>query len=319
MPELPEIELYLRAFRDRIVGEELRAVRIRSPSFLRSWDPPITDAVGRRVLGLERIGKRVVWALEEDRFLVFHLMVTGRFHRRTPGAPVPRKNAHGAFDFHRDTFLVTEVGTQKRASVHLVAGRTALAEHDPGGIEAVSASPDEFATALRRENRTLKRALTDPRIFSGIGNAHSDEILHAARLSPVQLSRNLDDEEVERLRRATVANLSEWTERLAKENAEAFPERITAFHEAMAVHGRFGSPCPACGAPVQRIVYSGRETNYCAPCQTGGKLLADRALSRLLKKDWPRTVEEMEDHLQARGRQASSSDEGSSTSTSSNS
>jgi formamidopyrimidine-DNA glycosylase len=303
MPELPEVTAYLEAFERSIVGRVLERVRVRSPSLLRTYDPPVSAVEGCRVEGLERIGKRIIWRLEEDGlFLAFHLMVTGRFHRREPGAAIPRKNAHAAFDFPDHTFLLTEMGRKKKASLHVMRGRQALMELDRGGIEPLSASPEAFAAALRRENRTLKRALTDPRILSGIGNAHSDEILHAARLSPVQLTRNLSDEELERLRRAMVAGLTEWIERLRREIGATFPERITAFHPEMAVHGRFGKPCPRCGAPIQRIVYADRETNYCPGCQTGGRLLADRAISRLLAADWPRTVEELEDHLAHRRR-----------------
>lgn len=300
MPELPEITTYIEAFRPRIVGRVLEQVRLRSPSLLRTFDPPLSQVAGRRVTGLQRIGKRIVWEVEGDLFLIFHLMVTGRFHKKKRGAALPRKHTHAAFDFDDASYFLTEMGKQKKASLHLVEGRAALATHDPGGLEPLLAGPDDFALALRRENRTLKRALTDPRILSGVGNAHSDEILHAARLSPVQLTRNLDDDEIERLRRATVENLERWTERLASETAGRFPEKITAFHPAMAVHGRFGEPCPTCGAPVQRIVYASRETNYCPGCQTDGRLLADRAISRLLKQDWPRTLEELEDHLAAR-------------------
>lgn len=302
MPELPEVTAYLEAFERSVVGRVLERVRIRSPSLLRTYDPPVSAVEGYRVEGLERIGKRIIWRLEGSLFLAFHLMVTGRFHRRKAGAAIPRKNTHAAFDFPDHSFLLTEMGRQKKASLHVMRGRQALMELDPGGIEPLSASPEAFAVALRRENRTLKRALTDPRILSGIGNAHSDEILHAAQLSPVQRTRNLSNEEFERLRRATVAGLTEWIERLRQETGEDFPEKITAFHPEMAVHGRFGEPCPRCGGPVQRIVYVERETNYCPGCQTGGRLLADRAISRLLAADWPRTVEELEDHHARRRR-----------------
>jgi formamidopyrimidine-DNA glycosylase len=300
MPELPEITTYIEAFRPRIVGAKLEGVRLRSPSLLRTFAPPLSSVAGRRITGLRRIGKRIVWELEDDLFLVFHLMVTGRFHRKKPGAALPRKHTHAAFDFLDASYFLTERGKQKKASLHVVQGELALAAHDPGGLEPLQASRDSFAAAIRRENRTLKRALTDPRILSGVGNAHSDEILHAARLSPVQLTRNLDDDEIERLRRATVDDMERWTQRLSLEAAGRFPEKITAFHPEMAVHGRYGEPCPVCGAPVQRIVYASRETNYCAPCQTGGRLLADRAISRLLKEDWPRSLDELEDHLAAR-------------------
>lgn len=300
MPELPEITTYLAAFRQRIVGEVLAGVRLRSPSLLRTVAPALSEVAGRRVIGLRRIGKRIVWSLEDDLHLVFHLMVTGRFHRKRAGAALPRKHMHAAFDFAEASYFLTERGKQKKASLHLVRGDLALAELDPGGLEPLDATGPDFAAALRRENRTLKRALTDPRILSGIGNAHSDEILWAARLPPVQRTGNLADGEIERIREATVAGLTEWTDRLARENADRFPERITAFHPAMAVHGRYGEACPRCGDAVQRIVYAQRETNYCATCQTGGRLLADRAVSRLLNEDWPRTLEELEDHLRVR-------------------
>jgi formamidopyrimidine-DNA glycosylase len=300
MPELPEITTYIEAFRPRILGAVLERVRLRSPSLLRTFAPPLSSVEGRRITGLRRIGKRIVWEVEGDLFLVFHLMVGGRFHKKKPGAALPRKHTHAAFDFADASYFLTERGKQKKASLHLVEGLAALATHDPGGLEPLRASPEDFAVALRRENRTLKRALTDPRILSGIGNAHSDEILHAARLSPVQLTRNLDDEEIERLRQATVENLGRWTARLASEAAGRFPEKVTAFHPEMAVHGRYGEPCRECGSSVQRIVYAGRETNYCAACQTRGRVLADRAISRLLRGDWPRSLEELEDHLVSR-------------------
>lgn len=296
MPELPEIELYLHALAPRIVGQALERVRLASVSLLRTWDPPVSALEGRRVTGLRRIGKRVVWEMEEDLFAVFHLMVTGRFHLRKPGAPVPRKTAHAAFDFPPAlTLLLTEMSKKKRASLHVVRGEAALAALDPGGLEPLKASPAAWREALTRENRTLKRALTDPRILSGIGNAHSDEILLEAGLSPVQRTGNLSDADLERLRAVTVAQLTAWTERLREEAGDSFPERVTAFHPAMAAHGRYGQPCPRCGTPIQRITYADNETNYCPSCQTGGKLLADRALSRLLGEDWPRSVEELEE------------------------
>ena len=269
-------------------------MRLRSPSLLKSWDPPLSEAHGRRVVGFRRIGKRVVWEMEDDLFLVFHLMITGRFHWKKPGAKVPRKTAHAAFDFVHGTMLLTEMSRKKRASLHVVRGEEALSAHDPGGVEPLEAPHAAVREALLRENRTLKRALTDPRILSGIGNAHSDEILHRAGLSPVQRTGNLSDDEAERLVGAIREELREWVARLREEHGEAFPEKITAFHPAMAVHGRHGEPCPACGDPVQRIVYGDRETNYCATCQAGGKLLKDRALSKLLGEDWPRTLEELE-------------------------
>lgn len=295
MPELPEIEAYLRALRDRIVGETLERVRVASPSLLRTWDPPLSAVHQRPVRSFRRIGKRIVWDMGDELFLVIHLMLTGRFRWKESGAPIPRKMGHAAFDFPHGTLLLTEAATKKRASLHVVRGESALAEHDRGGIEPLDVDLSAFADALKRENRTLKRALTDPRILSGIGNAHSDEILLAARLSPVRRTHQLAEEEVARLYEATRANLREWTARLQAEFGDAFPEKITAFHPAMAAHGKYGQPCPQCGTPIQRIVYAANETNYCPTCQTGGKLLADRSLSRLLGEDWPRTLEELEE------------------------
>ena len=297
MPELPEVTAYVEGLERTILGRTLERTRVRSPSLLRTWDPPLSAAEGLAVTGLRRLGKRIVWEMEEDLFLVFHLMITGRFKWAKPGASVPRKRAQGAFDFAHGTLLLTEQSTKKRASLHVVRGEEALADLDPGGLEVGSASLDAFAERLRRENRTLKRALTDPRIFSGIGNAHSDEILLFAGLSPLQRTANLDDDEVERLYRVTRRSLEEWTDRLRSEFGDGFPGRITAFHPEMVAHGKYGQPCPVCGSPIQRIKYADRETNYCATCQTGGKLLADRALSQLLKKDWPRSLEELEERL----------------------
>ena len=302
MPELPEVETYLRAFRARIVDHPLESVRVRSPSLVRTFDPPLSEVRGRRVLAVSRLGKRIVWHMDDDLYLVIHLMVTGRFHRRKPGAAVPKKHAHAAFDFPRETFLLTERGIRKKASLHLVRGAQALEELNPGGLEPLEISVETFGERLVRENRTLKRALTDPRIFSWIGNAPSDEILHQAGLSPVQRTRNLSTEEVAGLFEAVQHDLRRWTDLLAEETGQSFPEKITAFHPEMAVHGRYGEPCPVCGDPVQRIAYAQRETNYCATCQTGGKLLADRAISRLLGEDWPRTLEELEEHREERRR-----------------
>jgi formamidopyrimidine-DNA glycosylase len=299
MPELPEITAYLEGLERTVLGQPLAQIRVRSPSLLRTWDPPLSAAEGRRVVGLSRIGKRIVWSMEDDLHLVFHLMITGRFKWTKRGASVPAKRAHGAFDFPNGTLLLTEQSTQKRASLHVVWGEAALAELDPGGLEVLDAPFDAFEEALVRENRTLKRALTDPRVFSGIGNAHSDEILLFARLSPLQLTRNLDAEERRRLYDVTRASLDAWTARLREEFGDRFPEKITAFHPAMAAHGKYGEPCPLCGTPIQRIKYADRETNYCPTCQTGGKLLADRGMSRLLGDDWPRTLEELEE-LKAR-------------------
>lgn len=295
MPELPEITAYLEAFERTIVGCPLERVRLRSPSLLRTWDPPVSAAEGRTVTGVRRLGKRIVWEMEGGPFLVFHLMIAGRFHRKARGAAVPRKGAHAAFDFPDATLLLTERASHKRASLHVVEGEEALLRLDPGGLEVLDASLQAFAEALTRENRTLKRALTDPRVLSGIGNAHSDEILLHAGLSPLQRTRNLSEDEVARLYEVARDSLTEWTERLRAEFGERFPEKITAFHPAMGAHGRYGQPCPRCGAPIQRIRYADRETNYCATCQTGGVVLADRGLSRLLGDDWPRTLEELEE------------------------
>ncbi|MBM4183147.1 MAG: formamidopyrimidine-DNA glycosylase [Gemmatimonadetes bacterium] len=295
MPELPEITAYIEGFERLILGHRVERVRLRSPSLLRTWDPPVSAVEGLLVIGLERLGKRVVWALEDDLFLVFHLMLTGRFKWAKAGAAVPKKRAHGAIDFAHGSVLLTEQSTQKRASLHVVRGRAGLADLDPGGIDVMRATLDEFARALTRENRTLKRALTDPRVLSGIGNAHSDEILLFAGLSPLQLTSRLSRDELARLHEVTRASLTEWTERLRSEFGDRFPEKITAFHPAMAAHGKYGQPCPRCGSPIQRIKYAGHETNYCATCQTGGKVLADRGMSRLLGDDWPRTLEELEE------------------------
>ena len=295
MPELPEITAYVEGLERTIVGRVLEGTRIRSPSLLRTWDPPLSDVAGRTVTGVSRLGKRLVWALEGDLHLVLHLMMTGRLRWTKRGAAVPKKRAHGAFDFANGTLLLTEQASHKRASLHVVAGAEALAELDPGGLEVLDATPDQFRAALVRENRTLKRALTDPRILSGIGNAHSDEILLFARLSPLQTTRNLDDTELARLYEVARRSLREWTERLRGEFGDRFPSKITAFHPAMAAHGKYGEPCPVCASPIQRIRYADRETNYCATCQTGGKVLADRGLSRLLGDDWPRTLDELEE------------------------
>lgn len=295
MPELPEVTAYVEAFGRTIVGHDIRGIRVRSPSLLRTWDPPLSEAEGRRVDGVDRLGKRIVWHLEDDLHLVFHLMITGRFKWTEPGAAVPRKRAHGAFDFEHGTLLLTEQASHKRASLHVVHGQDALAQLDPGGLEVLDASLQAFRDALLAENRTLKRALTDPRVFSGIGNAHSDEILLFARLSPLQRTGNLSAEEIGRLYETTRRSLKEWCVRLREEFGDRFPDKITAFHPAMAAHGKYGEPCPVCGAPIQRIKYADRETNYCATCQTGGKVLADRGLSRLLGDDWPRSLEELEE------------------------
>ncbi len=300
MPELPDVELYLFALRPRICGSKLEGVRLATPFLLRSVEPPLDAAIGRTVTGLRRIGKRVVWELEGTLFLVFHLMIAGRFKWRERGTPVPKKVGLAAFDFAGGTLLLTEAATQKRASLHVVDGERALAAFDPGGLEPVGSSTEAFGAALQRESHTLKRALTDPHLVSGIGNAYSDEILHRARLSPFKLTRQLTSEELSRLHSATLETLSEWTHTLRAEAGDAFPEKVTAFHQGMAVHGRFGQPCPRCGTPVQRIVHGEHEVNYCPNCQTEGRLLADRALSKLLKDDWPRTLDEMERRLNRR-------------------
>jgi formamidopyrimidine-DNA glycosylase len=309
MPELPDVTVYVEALYPRVIGARLERIRLATPFVLRSVDPPMSDVVGRAVTAVRRLGKRVVLALEGERFVVIHLMIAGRLHwkadaGRGEGDPsrVPLKNkiAVAALDFSTGTLLMTEAGTKKRAAIHLVRGETALAEHDPGGLEPMTASFEQFRAALTSESHTLKRALTDPAIFSGIGNAYGDEILHRARLSPVTLTRALDEPALKRLYEATRATLADWIERLRREAAGEFPEGVTAFRPEMAVHGRFRQPCPDCGAPVQRIVYAENETNYCPRCQTGGRLLADRGLSRLLKQDWPRTLDELERHVAAR-------------------
>jgi formamidopyrimidine-DNA glycosylase len=294
MPELPDIEVYVSSLGARIQAKPLEGIRLTSASLLRSVDPPLSEASGRTVLRLRRLGKRVVIGLEGDLFLIVHLMIAGRFHWGKRGAKGPGRRTHAAFDFPNGTLLLTEASTHKRATLHFVRGEAAVEEHNPGGIEVFECSPEEFRHALVCENHTLKRSLTDPRLISGIGNAYSDEILHRARLSPVKLTQKLDDEEIERLFDSTRRVLASWTERLRAQAGDDFPEKVSAFHPGMAVHGRFRKPCPDCDSPVQRIVRGKHETNYCASCQTGGKVLADRALSQLLKKDWPRTLEEME-------------------------
>jgi len=299
MPELPDITIYIEALESRLLNQPLEKIRLGNPFLLRTFEPPIRSAEGKKVVGFHRIGKRIVFELEGELFLVFHLMITGRFHWKKRGIAVPRKYGHAAFDFPMATLLLTEMGTKKRASLHLVKGREQLREHDPGGLEIFAADLTMFKTALTRENHTLKRTLTDPHVFSGIGNAYSDEILHRAKLSPIKQTKLLSDQEIERLFHATRDCMAEWIERLRKDTGKNFPERVTAFRDDMAVHGKYRKPCPVCGVPVQRIVYAENETNYCAKCQTGGKLLADRSLSRLLKDDWPRTLEEMEEGRQS--------------------
>jgi formamidopyrimidine-DNA glycosylase len=294
MPELPDVVVYVESLERHISGAVLEKVRLGSPFVLRTVDPPITAVVGTRVLGVERLGKRIALALEHDRFIVFHLMIAGRLRWREPYAKIPGRLGLAAFDFASGTLLLTEAGSKKRAALHVVQGRDALAALAPIGLEVLDAELESFRAVLSRERHTLKRTLTDPRLLSGIGNAYSDEILHRARLSPVRLSDSLDEGEIARLYDACRATLAEWTERLRADVGPGFPEKVTAFRPEMAVHGRYRLPCPVCGTPVQRIVHAENETNYCPRCQTGGKLLADRALSRVLHDDWPRTIEEWE-------------------------
>ena len=298
MPELPDVVVYLEALERRILGRHLTGVRLFSPFVLRTVEPPVATLHGRRVLHLRRLGKRIVLGFEGDLHLVIHLMIAGRLRWGPPAAKGPGRIGLAALDFEDGTLLLTEAGSKRRASLHVVGGGS-LAEFERGGLEPLVADAVEFAARLRLESHTLKRTLTDPRLFSGIGNAYSDEILHRARLSPLKLSGRLADDEVARLYHATRAVLSEWTERLRHETGDGFPEKVTAFREGMAVHGRFRQPCPECGTPVQRIRYAENETNYCPSCQTEGRLLADRGLSRLLKADWPRSLEELDERLKS--------------------
>ena len=295
MPELPDVVVYIESLQSRVVGKLLQRIRLASPFLLRSVQPTIRDVENTRVLGLRRLGKRIVFCLERELFLILHLMIAGRLHWKPAGSRIPGKLGLAAFDFPDGTLTLTEAGTKKRAALHIARGENTLLRHDPGGLEVLEADAGEFRAALTRENHTLKRALTDPRIFSGIGNAYSDEILHRAQLSPLKRTDQLREDEIARLHRAARQTLVEWTQRLREEAGERFPEKVTAFREGMAVHGRYRLPCPVCGAPVQRIVYAENETNYCPTCQTGGRLLADRSLSRLLRDDWPRTLEELEE------------------------
>jgi formamidopyrimidine-DNA glycosylase len=294
MPELPDILLYLHALRPRVVGRRVKRVRLVSPFLLRSVEPPLTAIDGRTIVDLHRLGKRVVFEAEDDLFLVFHLMIAGRFRWKAAGATAPGKVGLLAMDFEHGTLVMTEAGTKRQASLHVVEGRAGLERHNPGGLEVLEADMAAFAHALTVENHTLKRALTDPHLFSGIGNAYSDEILHLARLSPFKQTSALTDEEIRRLYEATRETLTAWTRRLQEETGDEFPEKVTAFRDGMAVHGRYGQPCPVCASPVQRIVYAANEANYCVTCQTGGRLLADRSLSRLLREDWPRTLDDLE-------------------------
>jgi formamidopyrimidine-DNA glycosylase len=299
VPELPDVEVYVEHLRRRLVGQPLEHARVVSPFLVRSFDPPLRAAEGKHVRSVRRMGKRIVFEFDDDLFLVLHLMIAGRLRWRDRGAKVPGKLGLAAFDFPVGTLLLTEASPKKRASLYLVRGKAAVDALDPGGLEPLTASTAAFAEALRRENHTLKRSLTDPRLFSGIGNAYSDEILWRAHMSPVRLTSKMTDEEIGRLHEATKATLLEWTATLRKEAGDDFPEKVTAFREEMAVHGKYKKPCPACGTPVQRIAYAANEANYCATCQTGGKLLADRSLSRLMRGDWPKTLEELEARKQA--------------------
>ena len=295
MPELPDVTVYIKALEARILGEPLENARLASPFLLRSVEPPLKDTFGKRVTALRRLGKRIVIGLEDELFLVIHLMIAGRLHWKDRGAKVPGKIGLAAFDFPNGTLTFTEASPKKRASLYVLRGEAALAAHDPGGIEVLDSKLKYFAAALTEENHTLKRALTDPRRFAGIGNAYSDEILFHAGLSPVTRTQSLTPEETKRLHAAVKSTLKGWVRRLRVHYGDKFPEGVTAFRPDMAIHGKYGAPCPACGSPVQRIVYASNETNYCARCQNGGQLLADRSLSRLLKGDWPKTLEELEE------------------------
>lgn len=293
MPELPDIDIYVECLERRVLGVKLNGLTLNNPFLLRTAVPPIASAEGRRTVGVRRMGKRIVISLEDDLHLVIHLMVAGRLKWLAKSAKRPGKSALAVFEFDSGTLVLTEAGTQRRASLHFVCGESAVQALHAGGVEIFKLNLASFGARLKAENHTLKRALTDPKIFSGIGNAYSDEILHRAQLSPVATTARLTDEDIARLFDATRTTLQEWTERLRTEAAEDFPKKVTAFRDGMAVHGRFGQPCPTCGSPVQRIVYARNETNYCARCQTGGKILADRALSKLLKKNWPRSIDEL--------------------------
>jgi len=293
MPELPDVTVYVEALQRRIIGQPLMRLRLASPFILRTVEPAPSQLEGHKVTAIRRVGKRIVIALEGDFFIVIHLMIAGRFRWLSAGGKIPGKVGLAAFDFPNGTLLLTEAGSKRRASLHILRGEEAVRALDPGGVEVLEIDLDTFRRLLTRERHTLKRTLTDPHLFSGIGNAYSDEILHRARLSPVQMTTSLSDEEIARLFDATKTTLIDWTQRLRDEAAGGFPEKVTAFREGMAVHGRYNKPCPDCGAPVQRIVYAENETNYCARCQTGGRLLADRALSRLLHGDWPKSIDEL--------------------------
>lgn len=294
MPELPDIVAYIEALESRVLNQPIKDIRFSSPFLLRSVDPPLSEIKERKVTHLRRLGKRIVFGLEADLFIVLHLMIAGRLHWKG-SRPKTNRQTIAAIDFPNGTLTLTEAGSKKRASMYFVRGESGLAAHDRGGLEVLDADLETFKARLKQENHTLKRSLTDPHFFSGIGNAYSDEILHAAGLSPMKLTRRLDDDEVQRLYEATKSTLQLWANKLRKEAKDAFPEKVTAFRPEMAVHGRYGKPCPKCGTPIQRIVYAANEANYCPACQTDGRLLADRALSRLLKDDWPRTLEQLEE------------------------
>ena len=300
MPEYPDITVYVERLDHFLLGQQLKQIRIKTPFLLRTYEPAPEAFTGRTVTQLGRLGKRIIFGFEGDYFMVLHLMINGRLHWQKAGATIPAKRGLAALDFPHGALLLTESTSQKRAALHLVQGREALAAFNRGGVNVLTAELAQFAAVLRRENHTLKRALTDPRLIDGIGNAYSDEILHRAGFSPFLLTNNMTDDQIAGLYEASRGILSDWTERLRQEVGDGFPARVTAFHEAMAVHGKYGQPCPICGAPIQRIRYASSETNYCPTCQTGGRLLADRALSRLLKQDWPRTPEELEAHIQDR-------------------
>ena len=295
MPELPDVVVYIEALSTRLVGQTLERIRLGNPFIVRTIDPPVSELAGRVVRGFRRLGKRIVFVFDDELFLIVHLMIAGRFRWREAGAAIPGKVGLAAFDFANGTLLLTEAGSKRQASIHIVRGEASLAAHDRQGLEVLTADESAFTARLQQENHTLKRSLTDPHIFSGIGNAYSDEILHAAKLSPMKLTSALTDDEIARLYHATREVLTMWIERLSAESRDQFPEKVTAFRKDMAVHGRYGQPCPVCGSPVQRIVYARNEANYCSRCQTEGRLLSDRALSRLLKDDWPKTLEQLEE------------------------
>jgi formamidopyrimidine-DNA glycosylase len=299
MPELPDVELYLHALRPRVVNRYLERIRLGNPFVVRTIEPPVAALEGLRIEDLQRLGKRLVFHFSDDLFMVLHLMIAGRLRWRERGATIPAKVGLAAFDLEAGTLLLTEAGARRQASIHIVRGAEALRAHDPGGIEVLDLDLATFSRHLTRENHTLKRTLTDPRIFSGIGNAYSDEILHAARLSPMKLTSTLTEAEIETLYHATLDTLRFWVQRLREETGDRFPEKVTAFRSDMAVHGKYGKPCPVCGRPIQRIVYARNESNYCSQCQTGGRLLSDRALSKLLREDWPKTLEDLEQRKRA--------------------